>query len=208
MTESDQPHHPHRLCDALHFVSRFLTKPGSIGSVWPSSRELGEAMLEEISLRPGDVVVEYGPGTGPFTSVLRGRMPKGVEYLGIEYDEELHRNLVRRFPGMRFHHGSAEQTHEILAHYGLAPANLILSGLPFANMPSELQGSILASTREALHHEGIFRTFTYLLSTLNPSTVHFRRLMKQYFHEHHTARTVMQNFPPARVLSYSRPVKK
>jgi len=208
MTESSSPHHPHRLSDALHFVSRFLSRPGSIGSIWPSSRQLGEAMLEDISLKPGDVVVEYGPGTGPFTSVLRERMPHGVEYLGIEFDKELHKNLVRRFPGMNFHHGSAEQTAEILFRYGLAPAKLILSGLPFANMPSDLQARILESTRLALHPEGIFRTFTYLFSTLNPSTAHFRHLMKQHFLEHHTAQTVLKNFPPARVLSYSKPVKQ
>ena len=75
-------------------------------------------------------------------------------------------------------------------------------------MPADLQERILESTRSALQHDGIFRTFTYLLSTLNPSTIHFRRLMKKYFHEHHTAKTVVKNFPPARVLSYSRPVQK
>lgn len=162
-------------------------------------------MLEEITIHPGDVVVEYGPGTGPFTSVLKKRMPEGVEYLGIEFDKELHRNLVRRFPGMRFHHGSAEDTPKILQHYRLQPAKIILSGLPFANMPPELQARILSSTRDAMRSDGIFRTFTYLLSTLNPSTIHFRRLMDEYFLEHHTAKTVFQNFPPARVLSYSRP---
>ena len=208
MTGPDHTHHPHRLSDALHFVSRFLTRPGSIGSIWPSSRQLGEAMIEEISLKPGDLVVEYGPGTGPFTSVLRERMPRGVHYLGIEYDKELHRNLVRRFPGMNFHHGSAEQTPEILALHGLPPAQLILSGLPFANMPANLQARILDSTRVALHHDGIFRTFTYLLSSLNPSTIHYRRLMKEHFQEHHTAKTVMKNFPPARVLSYSKPMRR
>ncbi len=208
MTASDLPHQPHRLSDALHFLSRFITRPGAIGSIWPSSRELGEAMIDKISLKPGDVVVEYGPGTGPFTSILKERMPRGAEYLGIEYDQELHRNLTRRFPGLRFHHGSAEQTPEILDRYRLGPAKLVLSGLPFANMHANLQGRILESTRTALHHEGIFRTFTYLLSTLNPSTRHFRRLMNEHFHEHHQAKIVMKNFPPARVLSYSRPVQK
>jgi phospholipid N-methyltransferase len=205
--QNNQHAHRHTFGDALHFVSRFITRPGSIGSIWPSSRQLGEAMIHEITLKSGDVVVEYGPGTGPFTSVLRERMPSGVEYLGIEHDHELHRNLVRRFPGMRFHHGSAEETHSILSHYGLGRARLVVSGLPFANMPPCMQERILESTRTALHEDGVFRTFTYLLSSLNPSTIHFRRLVAKHFDNDHGSRTVIQNFPPARVLSYSNPSK-
>ena len=193
-----------QLQDALHFLGRFVTRPGSIGSIWPSSRQLGEAMIENVPMNPGDVVVEYGPGTGSFTRVLRDRMPSGVEYLGIEHDQELHRNLVKRFPGMRFHHGSAEETPAILSHHRLRPARLVVSGLPFANMPADLQGRILHSTREALHHDGIFRTFTYLLSTLSPRTKHFRRLVSEHFHHHHGGKTVINNFPPAKVLSYSK----
>jgi phospholipid N-methyltransferase len=197
-----------RLDDALHFVSRFITRPGSVGSIWPSSQELGEAMIDAISLQPGDVVVEYGPGTGSFTRVLQERMPAGVEYLGIEFDPEFHRNLVRRFPGMRFHHGSAEETHHILASHGLGAARLVISGLPFANMPPTLQERILEATREALHHDGTFRTFSYLFASINPRTKHFRRKVKEHFHEHHHTKTVVRNFPPARVLTYSKPVRK
>ena len=165
-------------------------------------------MIEEVTLKAGDVVVEYGPGTGPFTSILKERMPSGVEYLGIERDRELHRNLTRRFPGMRFHHGSAEETPEILHHHRLGQARLVLSGLPFANMPADLQGRILRSTSDALHHDGIFRTFTYLFAGLSPRTTHFRRLVGEHFHHHHGKKTVMKNFPPARVLSFSKPVRK
>jgi len=202
------PSHQHGLREAIHFVSRFIARPGTVGSIWPSSRQLGEAMIHQVDLKHGDVVVEYGPGTGPFTSVLRDRMPAGVEYLGIEHDQEFHANLVRRFPGMRFHHGSAEETPEILAHHGLGRARLVVSGLPFANMPEVLQARILKATNAALDCDGTFRTFTYLLSSLNPSTVHFRRLVADHFHDHHGSRTIVQNFPPARVLSYSKPVRK
>lgn len=200
--------HSHTLGDIIHFISRFASKPGSIGSLWPSSRQLGIAMLEEITLQPGDVVVEYGPGTGPFTRILQEWMPRGTEYLGIEFDHEFHGNLVRRFPGMRFHHGSAEDTPGILASHGLGKARLIISGLPFANMPPALQQRILGSTSEALREDGIFRTFSYLFSSLSPRTHHFRRMLGERFREHHTTRTVMRNFPPARVLSFSGPVRE
>ena len=135
-------------------------------------------------------------------------MPQGTEYLGIEFDHELHRSLVRRFRGMRFHHGSAEETPEILASHGLGHARLIVSGLPFANMPPDLQQRILGATSEALHEEGTFRTFSYLFSFLSPRSNHFRRMLNERFREHHTARRVMRNFPPAKVLSFSGPVKE
>jgi phospholipid N-methyltransferase len=199
--------HPHRLRDALHFLSRFATQPGSIGSLWPSSRKLAEAMVAGIDFIPGDIVVEYGPGTGPFTSVLRERMPSGVHYLGIERDHELHRGLERRFPGMRFHRGSAEDTPSILEHHGFGRARLILSGLPFANMPEALQERILVATHDSLQERGMFRTFTYLLSAMSPRTRHFRRLVGKHFHHHPGGRAVMRNFPPAKVLIYSKPAK-
>lgn len=164
-------------------------------------------MVESVPLRAGDVVVEYGPGTGSFTSVLMERMPGGVEYLGIERDPEFHRNLVRRFPGMRFHHGSAEDAPAILAHHNLGHAKLVLSGLPFANMPHELQGRILGATRAALHAEGVFRAFTYLFASVSPRTARFKQLAREHFRDHCGGRTVMRNFPPAKVLSYARPVK-
>ena len=192
--------HPHRLRDALHFLSRFATQPGSIGSLWPSSHKLAAAMIAD--------VVEYGPGTGPFTSALKERMPRGVRYLGIERDKELHRHLVRRFPGMLFHHGSAEETPAILAHHGLGAARLVLSGLPFANMPGDLQERIIVATRDSMLESGIFRTFTYLLAILSPRTSHFRQLVGQHFAHYQAGGTVMQNFPPAKVLSYSHPIRK
>lgn len=203
-TQNEQAH---TLGDAFHFFSRFITKPGSVGSLWPSSRDLGLAMVAELKLEPGDVVVEYGPGTGPFTSVLREWMPRGTEYLGIEFDPELHRTLVRRFPGMRFHLGSAEDTPSILAHHGLGRARLIVSGLPFSIMPPELQHRILEATSDALDEKGTFRTFAYLFSFLSPRSNHFHRMLCRHFSEHHTAKTVMKNFPPAKVFSFSGPVK-
>jgi len=185
----------HTLADALHFVTRFITKPGAVGSLWPSSRDLGLAMVRELRLEAGDVLVEYGPGTGPFTSVLREWMPPGTEYLGIEFDPELHRTLVRRFPGMRFHLGSAEDTPAILADHGLGKARIIISGLPFSIMPPELQHRILEATSAALHDEGTFRTFTYLFSFLSPGSNHFHRMLSRHFREHHTARNGGEKLP-------------
>jgi len=192
--------------ETLGFLSRFVSGPTAIGAVMPSSRKLAEAMLEGITLQPGDCVVEYGPGTGPFTSLLLERMPEGARYLGIERDAAFHAHLVRRFPGVRFHHGSAEEAPDLLDRHGLESARLILSGLPFASMPARIQESILWATRKILHEEGVFRTFSYPFSWYVPGSVRFRRLAGHHFSDHHKGRTVLKNFPPAKVLSFRKPV--
>ena len=177
-------------------------KPHSVGSIWPSSQHLAKAMIEDIDFQPGDVVIEYGPGTGPFTHLLRQHLPQGIRYLGIEFDLHLCKALRHRFPEMLFHHGSAEETIELLKHYNLGPARLIISGLPFANMPASLQERILNATQQALRPDGLFRTFTYLCSSISPRARHFQKRVADHFQQEKNHRIVLKNFPPARVLSY------
>jgi len=179
-------------------------KPYSVGSIWSSSEQLGKAMLEQISFQPGDVVVEYGPGTGSFTYLLRQCLPQGIQYLGIEHDLNLCRMLQNKFPEMLFHHGSAEETEKLLKHYRLGQARLVLSGLPFANMGAPLQERILTATQSALRPDGLFRTFTYLFSTINPRARHFQKRAAVYFQQHEHSRIVLRNFPPACILSYQK----
>ncbi len=197
-------HSPHSLRSKLHFLARFLMKPHAVGSICPSSRHLAKAMIEDIDFQPGDVVIEYGPGTGPFTHLLRQHLPQGIRYLGIEYDLHLCKALRHRFPEMLFHHGSAEDVDQLLKHYQLGPARLIISGLPFANMPAFLQERILTATQQSLSPNGIFRTFTYLCSGISPRARHFQKRATTHFEKEANHRIVLNNLPPARVLSYRR----
>ncbi len=196
------------LAEAISFITRFASAPTNIGAVFPSSRDLAEAMLQGIEFEPGDVVVEYGPGTGAFTELLLERLPEGAEYLGIELDSHFHGHLTRRFPGRHFHHGSAAEIQTLLQGKGLGKARLILSGLPFASMPLHVQELILTATREALHEDGTFRTFTYPICWYMTGSQRFRKVALNHFDNHHKSRTVHRNLPPAKVLSYSKPVRK
>ena len=199
---------PVNLAEAVTFITRFASAPTSVGAVFPSSRDLAEAMLHGITLEPGDVVVEYGPGTGAFTELIIERLPEGAEYLGIERDPHFHGHLQRRFPDRHFHLGSAEEIQELLKGRGLKKPRLIISGLPFASMPHAVQEMILEATREALHEEGIFRTFTYPICWYMTGSQRFRKVALDHFDDHHKSRTVHRNIPPAKVLSYSKPVRK
>jgi phospholipid N-methyltransferase len=147
----------------LGFFGRFLRNPGSVGAVLPSSRYLSRAMVGRLDLAPGELVVEFGPGTGPATAAVCEVLPKHARYLGIELDPRFHGLLTERFPSMAFQHGSAADLQTILAARGLPRPKRILSGLPFASFPPAVQDQIINQIVWALRDgDGDFRTFQYV----------------------------------------------
>ncbi len=191
-----------RLLDSLRFFGKFLGSPGRVGSVVPSSRHLAEAMAANLELLPGDLIIEYGPGTGPMTAVLASQLPAGVRYLGIERDEQFQRILKQRFPHMDFHLGSVEDVAKILAIRDLPKAKAIISGLPFASLPGEQQQSIARVTRAVLSPAGVFRTFQYVHAYRLPAARRFRAAMEDLFGSCTRSQAVLRNVPPAYVLTY------
>src|SRR5258706_15734111 len=90
--------------DGLGFIGAFLRSPTSVGAVLPSSRYLARALVGRLDeLRTGDLLVEFGPGTGPATAVVRELLPRGVQYLGIELDARFHDLLTQRYAEFYFH---------------------------------------------------------------------------------------------------------
>jgi phospholipid N-methyltransferase len=58
----------------LKFLGAFLREPFTVGSCWPSSSALSRALVGGCEFKPGDTVVELGPGTGAFTELLLERL--------------------------------------------------------------------------------------------------------------------------------------
>ena len=192
--------------NSLYFLSRFLRKPGQVASAWPSSRALARAMLVDLELAPGDVVVEYGPGTGAFTARLL-ELPNGdaVDYLGIDLEPGFCERLRKRFAGprferVRFAEGRAEDAFKLLEQHGLGKAKAIVSGLPLISMPVPVMREIVESANELLVPGGSFRTFSYVHSYPTPGAGRLRRLMDEVFDRYELSRPVAANFPPALVL--------
>ncbi|MCA8948785.1 MAG: phospholipid methyltransferase [Planctomycetes bacterium] len=207
MTERTDAVRPRRVRDGVGFFRRFLASPGSVGAVLPSSRYLARALVGRLdTLQPGELVVEYGPGTGPATAVIRDLLPPGVRYLGIELDPSFHELLVRRFPTMDFHHGSAADIVDILAERGLPAPTRILSGLPFASLPSDVQTAVVDGIVGSLRpDDGEFRTFQYVHAYGLKAARRFRLLMRERFATFERVGPIVRNVPPAFVLRYSHP---
>lgn len=179
-----------------------MRSPVQVGAVLPSSRYLAEVLAADLALEPGDLVVEYGPGTGPVTRVIRRQLREGVRYLGIEKDERFHRLLEHRFPELEFVNDGVERAVKILAERGLGQAKVIVSGLPFAGLPDPLRNRIIAATRRVLRPDGEFRTFQYVHAYSLPRARMFRRHMRRVFPRFERSKPILRNVPPAYVLRY------
>ena len=190
--------------DGLGFFGTFLRNPTAVGAVLPSSRYLSRALVGDLShLGEGELVVEYGPGTGPVTSVIRDRLPRGARYLGIELQSSFYKLLSRRFPEMAFHCGSAGDVRQILAERGLPKPSRIVSGLPFASLPEAIQDDVVEGLVWALEDSACdFRTFQYAHAYGMKAARRFRSLMEARFETYERIGPVVRNVPPAFVLRY------
>lgn len=191
------------LRDSVHFFRSFLRRPGSIGAVLPSSAVLARALAGNLGLAPGELVVEFGPGTGPMTRVIEAQLD-GARYLGIERDASFCKLLAGRFPQLAFHLGSVEDVEPILRERELPQPKVIVSGLPFASLPRAVQANVIDGIAAVLAPGGEFRTFQYVHAYPLATARRFREKMAARFARFERSRPVLRNVPPAYVLTYRR----
>lgn len=187
----------------MGFFRTFLRSPTSIGAVLPSSRYLARALVGRLAMAPGELIVEYGPGTGPVTAVVEQALPPGVRYLGIELEPRFHQVLTHRYPNLDFHLGSAADVKAILAARNLPTPTRIVSGLPFASLPPAVQDAVITGIVDALRDsKGEFRTFQYVHAYGMKAARRFRAMMQERFDGFERIGPVVRNVPPAFVLRY------
>src|SRR5213083_3477599 len=127
------------VAERLQFLGAFLREPARVGSFAPSSPALAQAMLRGCDLRNAKTVVEFGPGTGSFTRLILQRMGRQTTFFALELDDKHVRGLRLRFPGMPVYHDSAARIEKYLAQHRRKRADYVISGLPWANMPVNVQ---------------------------------------------------------------------
>lgn len=189
--------------DGFRFFGSFLREPTTVGAVLPSSRYLARALVGRLDLLPGQLVVEYGPGTGPMTAVIAELLPPGARYLGIELDPRFHGLLTQRFPHLEFHLGSAGDVVRILGERQLPLPVRIFSGLPFASLPPKVQDDVIDGIVECLSVSGgEFRTFQYVHAYGMKAARRFRARMADRLANFERIGPILRNVPPAFVLKY------
>jgi len=147
------------LSDLRTFLGAWLTSPAKVGAVTPSSQALARRMVRGLSPAAGESIVEFGPGTGPFTRQIQEALADPSCYLGIEREERFVSLLRTRFPALRFSTSSAEEAPRLVKEAGLERVTAVVCGLPFASLPPRIQDGVINALDELLGPGCEFRTF-------------------------------------------------
>lgn len=183
----------------LPFLGEFLRNPRQVGAIAPSSRFLASEIIRLAGVKKAKTIVEFGPGTGVFTREIIKQKTGNAFFIGIEANPKLAQILQTQLPGTRIVVDSAENTAAILRTHNRLYADCIVSGLPWAAFPIELQDKLLKAACDSLCTGGRFATFAYLQGLILPTGITFRRKLRQYFSKVHISQTVWRNIPPAMV---------
>ena len=189
---------------ALRFVKGFLRAPGQVGAIAPSGRELSDAVAEAAGVPQASVIVEFGPGTGSITRSIVEKSRPDATFFALEIDPDFVEALRRRFPDVRVFQDSAANAGLYLEQLGADGCDCIVSGLPWAAFPEDLQDELLGSMLDVLKPGGKFATYMYLSSMCFPAAGRFRRKLAAAFPNSGMTTTVWWNLPPAAVFQARR----
>lgn len=176
------------------FFGQYIRNVRTVGAVAPSSRFLADKMLRQINFKTTKTIVEYGPGTGVFTTQLVARKNAATKLIIIEQNKAFYDVLLGRYnneESVTVLHDSAVRIEEILKEQSIERVDYIVSGLPFAALPIEVSDAILKSTVRLIDVHGVFITFQYTLLK--------KSFMLGFFNNIAVTRE-LRNIPPAYVF--------
>lgn len=185
-------------------LKAFIRDPASIGAISPSSQSLAKAMTSGLTVKPGEAIVELGPGTGALTAQIRRIIPESSNYLGVEREPVFVEMLRERFPELKIINSLAEKAGEMFKENGLKRPKAIISGVPSSTQSRKTLDSIIGVIDQMMAYGSVFRTFQYVHAFPLPSARHFRQRMDTVFGPHHRGRVVIKNLPPAIVLTWQK----
>lgn len=176
---------------------QFLLNPFTVGAVCPSSKELACEITSCIGLEKVSSVAELGPGTGALTGMILEKMSDNGKFFAVELNESVIEEFRKKFPKVTIYNESAVLLKKLALRENLENIDVIVSGLPWASFPSQLQDDLLDAILETLPSGGVFTTFAYLQGRLLPAGKRFRKKLDLHFSRVEKSRVIWKNIPPA-----------
>lgn len=149
--------------NTFYYIKNLITDI-HVASVTPTSRFGVEKVLEKVSFPRSKLILEYGPGTGNFTTTLLKYMPENSKLIAIEKNPEFCHLLKKTIhdPRLIVFQESAEKVLEILKACngaGDLKADCIISGIPFSLLSQKTKMKILKNSHSVLKKGGKFLAY-------------------------------------------------
>ncbi len=145
------------------FMRKFFKHGIHIASVWPSSRFMAQATINQVDFSGARVIVELGAGTGPITQELVDRLQPHTRFIAIERDPDFAQILRERFAG----HANVEivvadvrDLETVLKSRSVDQVDYFISGLPTPSLPVHVRRRMLVAIRRYLTPQGVFSNIT------------------------------------------------
>jgi len=143
--------------NSARFLREFLAQPMATGAIVPSSEVLGRAVVRNLDLSNAKAVVEYGPGTGAFTTYVLQALDHDADFLAIEINPRLAFGL--RGGSFAVELQCKEGLRVVGRQHGPLPGQAVAlqtrvvgAGLPgVANASGKIAGALMQLERGAVH---------------------------------------------------------
>ena len=152
------------------FLKEFAKAPLAVGSPIATSTGTIKRQLENVDWARTRLFVEYGPGTGEFTSYILQHLSRDAKLIAIESEVGLADHLRETIHDNRLtvHMGSATQALTILGDDAIGRVDYILSGLPFSALKTPERATIIDDVARLLKDDGEFLAYQ-VRRTIEPS---------------------------------------
>ena len=154
-----------KIIEKIEFIYQFLDKPKTIGAIIPSSKYLTNKILSFVDFnKEGIVLLEYGAGTGPFTSEIVKYLKHTDQLIVIELNPKFATDLKEKFKNyknVKIYEDCVSNIQKILAKEGIKDVDYIISGIPFSSLPKDVTQDILLNTKSIMSNKTLFLTFQY-----------------------------------------------
>ena len=139
------------MTDTLLFFRQLLSRPKQISAIAPSSRFLARAMAS--GLKPGNRVVEFGPGTGVLTKAILAAGVRPRDLTLFEYNPDFVAHLRVAFPGVTvFNDGAQTARQHMSGHVDASSSGELLRPdlQIFGRIVDHIVGAVLTAQAQLL----------------------------------------------------------
>lgn len=192
------------------FLLEIAKKPGEVGAIAPSSKNLGNEITDYIKTGKNPVnIIEVGPGTGVMTEAIAKKLKPHDKFDVIEYNPQFVEVLKERFKAYPNIHVHCVSIIDWKPDYKY---DYMVSCLPFNVFEPEFVEAILKHYEEIMKKGSMVSYFEYMVfprikkAMLNGNKKEsFQRLheiLSDFRNKYEISkRRVYKNFPPAYVYN-------